>query len=67
MCEDLHIKIPVTIKQKHFSDQKLFEHNRAIQIEAVKKIVTANLKYDRKYQLIKAMLENIFSVILQNY
>ncbi|XP_052792863.1 coiled-coil domain-containing protein 134-like [Mya arenaria] len=41
----------------------LFEQNRAIQVDAVKSIVKSNLKYENKYKLTKAMIEQIFQVI----
>lgn len=44
---------------------KLFEHQRAIQIDAVKSLQKSSMKYDRKYKLIETMLRDLFNVLEQ--
>lgn len=42
---------------------KLFEHQRAIQLDAVKSLQKSKLKHDQKYKLTEKMVSDIFKVL----
>ncbi|XP_060595746.1 coiled-coil domain-containing protein 134-like isoform X2 [Ruditapes philippinarum] len=44
-------------------DVKLFEHQRAIQLDAIKSLQKSNMKYDHKYKLTETMVKDIFRVL----
>jgi hypothetical protein len=46
---------------------KLFEHQRAIQLDAIKSLQKSNMKYDHKYKLTETMVKDIFRVRLIGY
>ncbi|KAL4229935.1 hypothetical protein ACF0H5_010326 [Mactra antiquata] len=44
---------------------KLFEHNRAIQIDAVKSLQKSKMKHEQKYRLTQMMVTDLFKVLEQ--
>lgn len=72
-CVDGHdpddIGEPETEAKKNFLEYqryvKLFDHQRAIQIDAVKSLQKSRLKYEQKYKLIETMLRDLFHVLEQ--
>ncbi|XP_053399201.1 coiled-coil domain-containing protein 134-like [Mercenaria mercenaria] len=44
-------------------DVKLFEHQRAIQLDAVKSMQKSKMKHDHKYKLTETMVNDIFRVL----
>ena len=48
-------------------DKRLFEKNRAIQLDAVKSIQNFGSKYEQRYKLVDTMLQRMFKVLLIFY